>query len=137
MRHTQREQGDAPDTLISRKIQEAAHVKGMTLVDLAKSVGDGTGSYENMRRVFKGISVPSAYLLRNICDVLDLPRPEMERLAKADKIRLKFGTVPLELSGKKPSLEPVDRVWDDLTPEQQGAVVNMVQAWSKQNRIRT
>jgi hypothetical protein len=120
-----------PDTLISSRIQSAMDEKGYSIRNLVELV---EGSYENMRRVVKGLSVPSVSLLRSVCEILDLPNAEMERLSKADKIRNKYGTVPLELSGKIASLEPVERVWNDLSLEQQAAVVDMVQTWAKQRR---
>lgn len=121
----------APATMLSERLQSAMDAAGISIRDIAEQTG---GSYENIRRVVKGMTIPSESLLRSICEVVGLDRHEMSKLARADKIRIKFGTVPLELSGKKPGMELLERAWDDLTPDQQNGITTMAQGWAKQNR---
>ena len=124
--------GEQSATRIGQFIVDAAAKKGASIKDL--SIRAET-TYEHMRRIVRGDNVPSKHILRALCTYLDVPYREAEKLAAADRIQKKFGTIPQELSGKKPGLDPVERVWDNLTPEQQQSVIMMVQAMAKQNRI--
>lgn len=126
-------ENERPATMYSVKLNEAMKAHNLSIRDLAEHTG---GSYENMRRIVNGSNVPAEFLSRTICDAVGLDRVEMGRIAKADKIRIKYGTVPLELSGKKPGMELLDRVWDDLTPDQQRGITTMAQGWAKQNRAQ-
>lgn len=121
----------APATLLSVKLQQAMDAAGISIRDVAEQTGS---SYENIRRLVKGMSIPSESLLRSICEVVGLDRGEMSKLARADKMRKTYGTVPLELAGKKPGMELLERVWDDLTREQQHGITTMAQGWAKMNR---
>ena len=129
MTHTNDEQHI---TMLSGRLNAAMEEQNVSIRDLARAT---ESSYENIRRIVKGTTVPSQHLLRAISDVLGLNKDELSKIAKADKIRQKFGTVPLELSGKKPSLEPVERIWDELSEQQQQAVINMTHGWARQNRM--
>jgi transcriptional regulator with XRE-family HTH domain len=120
-----------PATILSRKIQDAMNTQNISIRDIAEKT---EGSYENIRRVVKGVSVPSIPLLRSICEILGLDRAAISDIAKGDRIRQKYGSVPIELTGKKPSLEPVDRLWDELKPDQQEMVISMVESWAQLNR---
>lgn len=126
-------QNAIPATMFSVKLNEAMRDRDLSIRDIAEQTG---GSYENIRRIVNGTSIPSEFLLRGICDAVGLDRAGMSQIAKADKIRIKYGTVPLELSGKKPGMELLDRVWDDLTPDQQRGITSMAQGWAKQNRAQ-
>ena len=71
-------------------------------------------TYEHVRSIVRGNVVPSRYILRELAEVLDINLKELERVTTADKIRVKFGKIPLELSGKNPELEPLERAWPYL-----------------------
>jgi transcriptional regulator with XRE-family HTH domain len=117
--------------LTSDLIEEGMKNKKMSIKDLAIKIDT---TYEHVRRLVNGQALPSKFTLKEICNVLGLSYKEAERAATSDRITKKFGTIPLELSGKKPGLAPIERVWDNLTEDQQADVVTMVQGWSKRNK---
>jgi hypothetical protein len=80
----------------------------------------------------KGGSFPSKYFLRVLCEVLKWDLGEMEKVLAADKLRAKYGIMPISLSD--PSLVPVEQVWSQLTPEQKKKFTDNVQDTAKQNR---
>jgi hypothetical protein len=58
----------------------------------------------------------------------------LERLATADRIRFKFGTIPLELAGKNPELEPLERIWNHLSLDHKADLIAQAQAWAKRDQ---
>ena len=87
----------------------------LSIADLAEKVGT---SYEHVRNVAKGNAVPSKLMVRALADALKIKADELDRIVTADRIRVKFGTIPLELAGKNPELEPLERVWNHLSGTQ-------------------
>jgi hypothetical protein len=78
--------------------------------------------------------VPSKLMAQALAEALKIDRAELERLATADRIRFKFGTIPLELAGKNPELEPLERVWNHLSQEHKADLIVQAQAWAKRDR---
>lgn len=93
--------------LFGEALLSALRSRDLSIVDLAR-VMDIT--YEHGRKLSKGLAFPSKYLLRSLCDKLELNYLEMEKKVTADKIRKKHGTIPLELAGKDPRFENFEHV---------------------------
>jgi hypothetical protein len=114
-----------------------------TLTDVLREAGLGIGdlveptdlSYEHARRIVRGESVPSLPVLRLICNFLGLNFEEMKKLAMEDSLRRKYGDVPIEMAGKNPEMDPIERAWPHLTKKQKATVVTMVKDWAKANRL--
>lgn len=117
--------------LLSEMINKKMEEVGMSIRGLAQKL---EMSYEHVRRITNAESIPSPRVLKDICGHLKLNYKEAEKLLTADKIRKKYGTIPLELSGKKPGLEPIERVWDQLTPEHQKDAVVLITDWAKRDK---
>ena len=119
-------------TKISDLISEEMRLKGVSIRDIA----EGTDrSYEHIRKLVKGIAIPSVSIIRAVAGFLEIDFQKLYRLSQQDSITKKYGDVPLEMAHKKPSLEPLDRVWDDLTKQQQDGIISMAQGWARQNRM--
>lgn len=118
-------------TLLSDHIQAALDDKNLTIKDLALSLNI---TYEHARRLTRGLAPPSRFILKDLCALLDLNYQEMLRLSTADNIRRKYGTIPLELAGKDPSLEPVERGWPKLTDDQRALIVATVRHYVGANK---
>src|SRR6476469_4921875 len=84
-------------TRLSALINQAMEEKGVTIMDLADHL---KLTYEHVRRLVRGTGAPSRWVLMLICDYLGIDKKLAERECTADKITRKFGTIPLELSGK-------------------------------------
>lgn len=120
-------------TRLSNAITAAMEDRGVSIRDLAKKI---EVTYEHMRRIVRGAGEPSKYVLKLICDELKLPYKELLDVAKATEMQEKYGDLPVVLAGKKPGMEPIDRVWDQLTEDQQEGMVVLAQAWAQANRAR-
>ena len=118
---------------LTEMIVEGMRERGVTTLDLAKHLGV---VYETVRRYVLG-GLPSLFVLKEICAFLKLDYKKAAELRKADQINRKWGDkLPSVLAGKKPGMEPLERVWDDLTGEQQQDLIVMAQGWAKRNRTR-
>ena len=56
--------------------------------------------YEHVRSVLTGKALPSDLVARALAEILKIKQEELGRALTADRIRKKFGTIPLEIVGK-------------------------------------
>lgn len=103
-------------------------------VDIRRLAEAVDTTYEHTRRVVRGLSVPSNPLLRAICTELELDYDEMKELAMADKLKRKYGSALASLTERNPELEPLERLWPDLTDEQKNTLVFVAQGFAKSNK---
>jgi ribosome-binding protein aMBF1 (putative translation factor) len=118
-------------TLVSEIVSEAMEKQKVEIRDLAEKLGV---TYETVRGIVRGLVVPSKFVLKPIADALGLDDEELGKAAVADRIRKKYGTVPLVIAGKNPELEPIERVWQHLTNEHKQDLVGMAQMYAKRDR---
>jgi transcriptional regulator with XRE-family HTH domain len=116
---------------VGELILDAMEEKGMSIRELSVAVET---TYEHIRRIVKGEGIPSKFMLKDICEKLHINYKEAEKAATADRIAKRFGSIPIELSGKNPEMEPLDRIWTKLTDEQKHDLISMAQTWAKRNR---
>ena len=117
-------------TLTAELMEKRMEELGMSARDLSVKVGV---VYEHIRNILRGNIVPSKLLVKEIAKALKVPLPELERVAVADRIQLKFGDIPFELSGKNPELEPIERAWPKLSKEHKADILAMVQTFVKRD----
>ena len=73
-------------------------------------------------------------MVRPLAEALKINKEELDRIATADRIRIKFGTIPLELAGKNPELEPLERVRNYLSQDHKADLIAQAQTWAKRDR---
>ena len=73
-------------------------------------------------------------MLRDICDLLELDVKQMNRLAIADRIEKRYGTIPAELAGKDPRFLQFERILPHLTEEQYNMLLAAAQGMDRANR---
>lgn len=103
----------------------------LSLRDVSTKVGT---SYEHVRSIVRGIVVPSDAMAKALAGALKIKKEELQRVITADRIRVKFGTIPLELAGKNPELEPLERVWNRLSRDHKADLIAQAEAWAKRDR---
>jgi transcriptional regulator with XRE-family HTH domain len=118
-------------TRFAEAVQDQMDTLKLSIRDVAIKT-DST--YEHVRKLLRGGSFPSKYFLRVLAEVLELDINDLERLLTADKIQHKFGTIPMELAGKKPGMEPLERVWDNLSSAHQSALIEQAQSLAKMDK---
>jgi len=103
----------------------------LSLRDLANETGR---TYEHVRKIAKGDTVPSRFMVQALADALKVDKNELDRTATSDRIRIKFGKIPLELAKKNPELEPLERAWKHLSLEHKEALIDLAQVWAKRDQ---
>ena len=121
------------NTRIGQLLVDTMNEQGLEIKDLAEKLDI---TYEHARRLVRGEGLPSRFVLKMICDGMGLNYKLAEKLATANKIEKKYGSVPMEIAGKKPTLEPIERVWDTLTLQQQEDATSMILGWAKRNKAQ-
>lgn len=122
------------ETLISERLRAQMDKKALSIRDVAEATGL---TYEHIRNIARGNVVPSKFIIRDIAKALDLSVKDLEKAAVADRIRIKYGTIPLELSGKNPELEPIERAWLHLSEEHKKDIISMAQTYAKRDQEKT
>lgn len=120
-------------TLFSEKLKARMEELDMSIINLSDATG---ATYEHVRRVAAGDSLPSPYFLRTVCGVIGLDFEEMNKVISADKVRTKYGKALPELlmAGKDPSLAPVEKIWTKLKDEQKVAIIRQANQYIQENR---
>lgn len=131
MQNTANTPNQGSQTAFGDLISAAMAEKNLSIRGLAEIVGL---TYEHVRRIVRGENLPSKVVIRAICNELGIDVNEAERLAVAAKITATYGAIPMEIAGKNPELEPIERVWNNLTKEQKRNAISMIQGWAASNR---
>lgn len=93
-------------------------------------------SYEYVRQIMRGRTIPSKFLLRVLCQSLNVEYERAIKLAVADRIRKKYGGLPLELAGKDPEMLPLERAWKYLDEGHRRDLIAQAEAWAKADSRR-
>lgn len=121
------------ETALSELISTKMSEKGLSIESVASGLRTPI-TYEHMRGIVRGVRRPSDHVLRDIADLLGLPYDSMMTLKARDKISRDYGDIADILAGKKPGMEPIDRVWDRLTEDQQASLVDMAKSMAKRRQ---
>ncbi len=122
-------------TRFGEMLQNVMADKDMTIRSLSEEIGS---TYEYIRKLVRGLALPSKYMLNTLAQVLKFDIDAAHRLIAADKIEKEHGTIPLELSGKDPELEPLERGWKNLTQQQKDVLMMQFKefiATNKKHRV--
>lgn len=119
------------DTMFGQKLQAAMDEKRMEIRDLSDAIGS---TYEYVRKLVRGLALPSKYMLKILCDHLKLNFDEMATLVTSDHLNKKYGGIPLELAGKNPAVEPFERNWKHLNKDQRDILLTQLRTFVSNNR---
>ena len=120
-------------TRVGAKINEALEDRGISIRAFAIAM---EATYEHIRRIVRGESLPSKPMLRQMAEHLGLDASELIQDLAFDSITKRWGGLPQELSNKKPGMATIERCWDDLNPEQQEDLTNFAVQWAKRANQR-
>jgi len=100
-----------------------------------KDVSDAAGAtYEHIRQLARGGTVPSKYMVSVLAKKLRMNEDKCERLATADRIRMKYGKHALHLWDRNPELEPLEAVWQYLSSGHKQDLIAQAQAWARRDK---
>lgn len=120
-------------------LASALESKRMSIDDLAIAVKKetGEGTYEHMRKLYKGMAFPSRLLLKEICRILNLSFKEADEAATRDKVEKKFGSAFHRVVGRDPRVAEWEAIVPHLTEEQQHMLLTMARGLARENRKRS
>jgi hypothetical protein len=112
---------------------DALHRNGTTLVEFARMID---GSYENLRKVYKGLSLPGQFIVEMCIKHLKMDRQEVEKLIAQDRIEKKVGKRAMQsVFGRHPRMGEFDALIPLLTEDQIDGILAQIRATIKHNRL--
>lgn len=120
-----------PRTQIALKLQSAMDNERLSLHDLAKEFGM---TYEYMRRLVRGLNVPSKTVLRLVSQRFGWDFDEAEKLLVGDRFRMKNGEHGAIAQEINPEVEPFERGWHLLAETQKESLLAQFNLFLAQNR---
>jgi transcriptional regulator with XRE-family HTH domain len=92
-------------------------------------------TYEHTRRILKGETWPSPFVLKLLCQHLGVDNEQAELAMMQDKIYRTYGDRVLKLFTKEheKSIGKIEEIWEKLTPNQQEDAVNLLSGWVRHN----
>ncbi len=110
--------------IITARMQE----RGVSIRQVAIQTGV---VYEHIRRMCKGEGAPSEYVLKDICEFLELDFKELNRQLQWENMTPEQREMSLEMSVRNPELAPIEQAWDHLTPQQRQDAIMLITDWAK------
>lgn len=129
---------DVPTGYFAQKVQdrmlELTETTGVVW-DTRKLSEETDLNYEYLRKIIRGDALPSKQVMHLLTMLLQLDPKEIETLYACDKIRNDYGTLPLEIAGKNPELDPIDRIWHYLSEEHKAKLISLAQDYARHDRM--
>ena len=122
---------EVPPTQIAVLLKQAMDEEKLSLNDLAKEFGL---TYEYMRRVARGLNTPSKTILCLFAQRFKWNFKEVEALLVQDRFRLRNGEAGAIAQTFNPEVEPFEKAWHLLGPEQKKILLQQFQLILAQNR---
>jgi hypothetical protein len=92
-------------------------------------------TYEHMRKLARGLALPSRKLINSIAVALSWDADEATQFVVADKIQKNYGAVPIKISGQiNVTLKPFVNLIPQLTDEQRKMFLEQMRAIIRMNR---
>lgn len=117
-------------TRLAEKLGARMREKDLSIRDVAETVGS---TYEHVRNIVNGGGLPSRRLLKDLSEALSLNHKELVEIRTSDEILKKHGGIPLLLAHKNPELEPIERVWANLSKQHKKDLMTMAEAFARQD----
>ena len=93
-------------------------LRGWTIRKFADEIGR---SPEHARKISTGRAFPSDDLALRIAQKLEIDPDDFQGKVASDRFEKRYGKKPPQRA--RPDLEPIENLWDRLTPEQRDCVV--------------
>ena len=118
-------------TQIAHRLQQAMDRENLSLHDMTKEF---EMSYEYMRRVTKGMNLPSKAVLKHFSHRFRWDYAEMEKLLVQDRFRLKNGAQGAIAQEFDPEVEPFEKSFRFLDKSQKEILLAQLNLFLAQNR---
>lgn len=122
---------EIPKTQIGVMLQQAMDKEGLLILDVAKEF-DLT--YEYMRRISRGMNLPSKSVLKLLAQRFGWNFKEVEVLLVQDRFRMKNGEHGGMAQTLNPEVEPFERGWHLLEQAQKDMIMAQFNLFVLQNR---
>lgn len=104
-----------PRGRFGRMLAQAVERRGISLAELATTLDY---SYEQVRKLWIGLSLPSPLLLKELNKRLDMDPERAADAVAADRIERKYGAAGLRVRKVSPRMARIDELVNLLTDEQ-------------------
>ena len=122
---------EVPRTQIAVRLQQAMDAEKFSINDAAREF-DLT--YEYVRRVVRGLNIPSKTVLILFCQRFKWDYKEMENLLVQDRFRARNGEFGAVAQQFEPEVQPFERGWSMLDSNQKGILLAQLQLFLAQNK---
>lgn len=104
---------------------------GLSAREVAERVG---GTYEHIRKLRLGYCLPSDFLLKKLCNVLELDGREMRTRVEKDRMIFRFGDAAWEAAGINPRAGPIYILFPLLSPSEREYFTTVLRALADSHR---
>lgn len=122
---------DVPVTIFAVRLRQAMEDHGLSLNDLAKETNH---SYEYVRRLIRGLNLPSPNLLKLLCQRFKWDLAEMQDTTTQDRFRKRNGPSGVIAQPRNPEIEPFEKGWHLLKPSQKAVLLEQLETFVENNR---
>lgn len=113
---------------------EALRKADTNLVEFARQID---GSYESLRKIYKGMTLPGKYVADLIIKNLKMNRDEAEKLMAQDRMEKKVGKKAMQsVFGRHPRSGDIDALIPHLSDEQLNGIVAQMKAIVLTNKAK-
>jgi len=106
-------------------------LRGWSIRKFADEIGR---SPEHARKISTGLAFPSDDLALRIAEKLEIDPEDFQGQVASDRFQKRYGKKPPQRA--RTDLEPIEGLWDQLTPEQRDCVVCVANCLTMRNRRR-
>lgn len=118
-------------TRFGEEMQKKMDALGLSIRDVSDKLG---ATYEYVRRMVRGMSLPSKYMIVSLEEILQWPRDEMRLLTVSDKLEREHGGIPELLAGKNPELAPFEHGWPMLLDQEKEVLISQLNTFVRQHK---
>jgi hypothetical protein len=113
---------------------DALKRKNMSLIDFARVID---ASYENLRKIYKGLSLPGKFVVDQMVKELKMDKEEAEKLIAQERMEKKVGKKAMQsVFGRHPRSGDFDAIIPFLSDDQLAGILAQMKVMVHQNKAR-
>lgn len=105
-------------------------------LDLKRLAEEADISYEHARKMVRGDTIPTKFIIRTLATFFKVESSPLEALANSDRFSKKYGK-HAPASVFNPDIAPFAKGWDMLTETQRVSLLNQLKTYLEKNLART
>jgi transcriptional regulator with XRE-family HTH domain len=121
---------------LGRLIETTMAAKGLSMrqvSEMSNAQNQRGLSYEHLRKIIKGNTIPSTWVLEAISRTLGIPYPKLLETHQNSEAKMKYGKTVLQSLKLSPELYEIDELIRSLTKDQREMVLNHMRSLAAGN----